>query len=557
MADPYAEIADPVSKDPYAAVANPVAMSTAQTAPKIGRTESLARGVYSGAIQQPRDVIAAATAKIVGGVPFKEGLEMARESSLQGRQGQARERHPNYFTGGEIAGNIALTAVPAASATRAVGAVAPIASKAPIIGKTLAKTAQGIGASKGLVGVPLSGAIQGGISTLASQGDLSGAPAGAIGAGVIGAAGKLARPIADTASAARKGYLATLKAEGIDDLTAAQMTGNKTLEIINSVLEKMPFTAGKAEKATEKQIRQFTAAALKKAGLTGDDISPAVREAAEAQFSQRYGDLMKNEIVKIDTPVIRALSKIESSQLNKLPTTVKPIVQSYMDDILNSGGQLTGDAYQVARSNLGRQARSMSISDPFTASTLREIRQSLDDAAERSLSGAKKGAWRKLNRQYANYKIIQKAASSVSKDSLEGVLTPKALMGAVEKANKTKSQRGYNELYDLARAGRSVLSSDIPDSGTAQRALAQHLITGGLGASAVGGTTYGATHDPETALMAAGASIASPLAIQAFLNSPAGRAYLTKGITGAGVLGSRTAKQMGALISANLAKEKK
>jgi hypothetical protein len=62
-------------------------------APQIGGGEALARGAYSGIWQQPRDVIAAGVATL-GGVPFKEGLASAREMSLEGRQGQAKEQRP-------------------------------------------------------------------------------------------------------------------------------------------------------------------------------------------------------------------------------------------------------------------------------------------------------------------------------------------------------------------------------------------------------------------------------------------------------------------------------
>lgn len=509
------------------------ASGSAMPQPTMSRTEAAGRGAFYGALQQPRDVIAALTAKIGGGVPFEEGLKTAREMSLEGEQGEAQRQRPGYFTGGQIAGNILTTAAPAGAATKALGL------------------------GKGIFGVPAAGAVQGGISTLASDGDLSGVIPGAVGAGVVGAAGKIARPIAKgAATAARKGFTATLKAAGIDDLTAAQMTGNKTLELIDSVLAKMPFTAGKSREASEKQLRRFTAAALKKAGLSGDDISPAVREAAEEQFGKRFEGLAAGEIVKIDEKVLRVLSNVESNQLKKLPTNVKPIVESYMDDILNAGGKITGEAYQAARSQLSQQARSMAVSDPFTANTLRTLRNALDDAAERSLPAAKKGLWKDLNRQYSNYKIIQKTAASTSKDSLEGVLSPRALLQNIETANKTKGQKGYGELYDLARSGSSVLADAVPDSGTAQRQLVQSILTGGGLGLGAGGATYYATHDPEKALAAAVISLGGPSAVQAVMNSAAGKRYLTKGLPVAGsLLNSEVTKLIAAITAAQAGKE--
>jgi hypothetical protein len=449
-----------------------------------------------------------------------------------------------------VAGNIASTLAPSNMATSAIGAAAPVLTKAPIAGQALSGLAKGIGASRGLVGIPVSGAVQGGASTLITEGNLSGALPGAAGAGVLGALGKVAKPIGSAGlSAAGKGYNALLEKTGIN-LTAAQKTGSKTLELIDSVLSTLPFTAGTSRDVTEAQLRKFTSAAMQKAGLTGDDFTPAVREAAENQFNQRYGNLINNEIVNIDQPVLDVVADISAKQIEKLPTNVKPIVQSYMKDIVQSGGQMTGEAYQAARSQLGQQAKSMAISDPFTANVLKTLRNSLDDAADRSLTGPKKGAWRELNRQYANYKTIQKSVSNSSENSLEGLISPKRLLNTIETNNKTKGQKGYGDLYGLARAGSGVLSDSVPNSGTAQRQLIQSMLTGGGVGLGAGGVTYGATQDPYKAIAAALLSVGGPKAAQVFINSNAGKQYLTKGIPGADAIASKQAKTMAALLAA-------
>ncbi|HRC27306.1 MAG TPA: hypothetical protein PKX87_07745, partial [Alphaproteobacteria bacterium] len=145
------------------------------------------------------------------------------------------------------------------------------------------------------------------------------------------------------------------------------------------------------------------------------------------------------------------------------------------------------------------------------------------------------------------YKSIQKAATSVSKDSLEGILSPAALAREVETANRTKGQKGYGELYGISRAGRAVLADSVPDSGTAQRLFYQNLMTGALG----GGAVYGTTKDPETAVLGGILAMGGPKALQAFLNSRAGKAYFTKGIPGGAAASSPLAKSLAALGAAN------
>lgn len=513
--------------------------------PDVGKGESLARGALYGALQQPRDVIAAGYANLAGGVPFQEGLQMAKENSMEGAQGAAAQAHPGYFTGGQIAGTVASSFVPASWATKAVGAAAPIISKAPVIGSALADLASGIGSSSGLLGVPAAGAIQGGVQSEMTQGDLSGMLPGAIGAGIVGSLGKLAQPISNISSA-RQGYTDILKEAGINDLTPGQLTGSKALNTVESVLGNMLPTAGAASDKIGGQLQKFTQAALAKAGIDANEITPEVRAAAEQNFSNRYSNMFAGKTVNIDEPVLDTVAQVTTKQLNKLPTNVKPIVQSYLKDIVQAPeGQLSGEAYQEARSALTSQAHGMSVSDPTTANTLRTIRDSLDGAAMRSIPEADQGQLTKLNREYSNYKNIQKAASQISNNSLEGRLSPSALAQVVETANKGKSQAGYGGLYDLSRAGRAVLANNIPDSGTAQRLAAQSLLSGG-----VGGSVYGYTKDPELAVGAAAGTFGIPKATQLLLNSPAAQRYFTTGIPLANKLATPAAHELGALYAA-------
>lgn len=520
-----------------ASASQPQKLTPAQE--KFSAPESFIRGGVYGGLQQPRDVIAAGVAKLSGGVPFNEALAAANQMSLEGKQGQAMGEDPAAFGLGQIGGQIAISAIPAGLATKGLSAIAPIAGKAPLVGGALENLASNIATTKGITGVLGQGALQGGSASLISQGDLSGAGPGALTAGVFGLAGKIAQPIAKTAtSAVRKGYANVLQKAGIDDLTAAQLTGNPTLELIESVMGSMPFTAGPSKKLTEKQLGQFTKAALSKAGIQGELATPEVLAKAEKSFSNKYENILKNEVIKIDQPVLDTLDDIAKNKLKKLGPA-KSIVKSYVDDIKKAGGQITSDLYQRARTDLRLQAKSMQGNDPFTANILRTIRDSLDEAAERSLPAKKQVAWKELNRQYANYKTIQDAASKVSKDSLEGYLSPTSLLQSAKRANPSKGQAGYGDLYSLARAGRGILTDSIPNSGTAQRQLIQEILTGQVlgqaGLGALGGAAgYGASGgDPLMALAGAGLALGGPRAVQSLMNSQAGKSYLTKGIPGA------------------------
>jgi hypothetical protein len=93
---------------------------------------------------------------------------------------------------------------------------------------------------------------------------------------------------------------------------------------------------------------------------------------------------------------------------------------------------------------------------------------------------------------------------------------------------------GRGDLNELARVGLRFVSPSVPDSGTAQRQLIQGLLTSGGGATLGAGTAAATGHNPlEGAAYGATAGVATlalPKLVQALMNSPAGKAYLTKGM---------------------------
>jgi soluble lytic murein transglycosylase-like protein len=262
--------------------------------------------------------------------------------------------------------------------------------------------------------------------------------------------------------------------------------------------------------------------------------------------------MFAGETVGIDKAGMSALRDIQVKEASKLPSTVKPIVNSYLKDIVSTKGKMDGDAYQRLRSQLNSQSKSMRVSDPFTAEVLRNIRVVLDEAANKSLPKAKSGALKNLNNQYRNYKSLVKSVSNASENAVEGVVSPAKLLQVLEAGNKTKTQAGYGDLYELANSGRLVLPSSVPNSGTAQREFAKRILTAGGAPVAVGGATYGITGDPQASAIAAAGSIASPKIAQTLLNSKAAQSYFTKGIPGLSNVpaGVGSALNRGAAISA-------
>jgi hypothetical protein len=113
----------------------------------------------------------------------------------------------------------------------------------------------------------------------------------------------------------------------------------------------------------------------------------------------------------------------------------RAIVQGYIDDIVGhvNAGQMSGAQYQEMRSRLSRQSNSLRNSDPTLSDALRDMRNALDNAMERSIPAGSADAqlWRDSRREYGAQKTIEKAASRAGEATAEGQLVPANLRNAV------------------------------------------------------------------------------------------------------------------------------
>ncbi|MCX8567009.1 MAG: hypothetical protein ON057_001736 [Glomeribacter sp. 1016415] len=87
-----------------------------------------------------------------------------------------------------------------------------------------------------------------------------------------------------------------------------------------------------------------------------------------------------------------------------------------------------------------------------------------------------------INKGYAAYTRIRNASGRIG--SSEGAFTPAQLAAAVHSKDKSVDKGGYARglafMQDLSDAGKSVLGSTYPDSGTAGRLLNMAALASGL-----------------------------------------------------------------------------
>jgi GH24 family phage-related lysozyme (muramidase) len=347
-----------------------------------------------------------------------------------------------------------------------------------------------------------------------------GAAAGAVASKVMGT---FLNPVANKLSKEEAANASKLMSEGVN-LTPAQRTGSAALGKMEAGFNDLPFTAGKQRDITEGQMQQFTQAVLKRAGINAEKATPDVLEAASKEIGDTFKRLSQANGVKIDAPLLRDIGAVRKDVVRRLGKDDSKTVLSYLDDIMlqrKTGKPIAGDVYQNTRSKLTKLAKAKTNTDPLIAGAYRDVRNALDAAAERSLPANAKGAWADVRDRYAVYKTIDKAMTTTGDNAVSGYISPTSLLNAVKVGN-TGYARGYGQLNDIARAGKDIVASKVPDSGTAGRQMVQNLLTGGafLGAGAAAG-----------GIPAAVGALALPKAIQLGYNTKPVQNYLVNGIT--------------------------
>ena len=427
---------------------------------------------------------------------------MTREEADQEFQA-LKEANPITATAGNIAGSIA--------------GLAPLGATA-VGGRLLGMTGN-IG-SRMLYGAG-SGAAISGADTLTRGGSLEDAKNAALTGGAFGlafpAAGAVFRKaVSPMAKTATDRAADLLKREGVE-LTAGQATGRKGLRAIEGKIG-----GGAASDLVERQGRQFTAAALKRAGIDADVASPEVIDNAFTNIGSQFDGLISRNAIRPDPLLARDIrSTWRQFEGSTGPSTRPPVIERIINDIYGAGtaGPISGAWYKSQRTALGKLTKS---SNPELAEAARGLMHALDRAMERTLSRAGSpdlGAWREARRLYKNMLVIEDASTRVA----DGVITPQALRAAAINQNRSAFARGRNEFTKLANAGVAKMtplpagsSSIMPVGASLGASIGAGL--GGIPGAVIGGIT--------------GATV--PWAAGRGMLSRAGRAYLGNRVAAGG-----------------------
>jgi len=418
-------------------------------------------------------------------------------------------------------------------------------------GAVMARTAQAGGTAanvgRALAAQPVmqtvAGATGGAVSE-ASGSDLAGLAAALAVPMGVGAARRAITPVGRQL-APEEQRLANLAENMGIRLTAGQASGSTPLQAMESSFTQLPFTGRTQNAIYDAQRTAFNRAALAPAGINADRASPDVIDGAFRTIGQQFDDVIRRTPqVNIDAGFDQAVNRAAHEYGRRLPTDVRPVFESYMDDITQmvtagrqpgvTGVSVDGQTYQNISSNLRTAARNAKA-NPDLQRALGGLSDALDGAMTRSVAPDVAQDWAEARRAYRNLLQIDDAmAKAPASDAAAGNIPFGALKNAVKQSDQRGFARGRGDLNDVARVGQFLSSTKIPDSGTAQRSKMMSALTGGVGGTGLGALAMGA--DPVTTALGVGATYGLPRLVQALSNSQAGQAYLRNNIaTGGGL----------------------
>ncbi len=490
------------------------------SAPSATPLNSFAHGMADTGTSGFADELGAGLAWAMDKVPGMSGWDVTRGKSYgdvvdvaRDEQTQAQEANPGTYLAGQVAGGVGQAA--------ALGPVS-MAGRAAQAGGTLGRVAAGSTADGAVLG-----GLYGAGSGETPEQRAYGAGAGAIAGGTVGYAAPYAvsgatnlvrRAVTPVGIAPeRQAAAQALAREGVET-TAGQRTGSTKLRYAESEIG----GAG-AEDLIERPSEQFTAAALKRAGITANRATPDVIDGAFTQIGQQFDRLGARNTLVPDQQMLGDIQTAvrEYKDLAANPASaIDGFVRAITATLKQNPNGIPGKTYQSMRSQIDRYARK--ASDPETAGALRSIKDALDDTMERGLAASGSpdlGEWRAVRGAYRNMLVLEQAATGAGENAAAGIISPSALRNAVvNKQGRRNYARGKGDFDELARAGEMLMKA-MPNSGTAGRLRAQNLGAGLLGgAGALTGGVPG---------MIAG--LAAPRVAGALMMSRPGQAYLSNG----------------------------
>ncbi len=304
----------------------------------------------------------------------------------------------------------------------------------------------------------------------------TGALGGAIAAPIIGGLSRLIQPKVNP-------NVQILQSEGVRP-TVGQAAGG----MLNTMEEKaqaIPFFGDAIRAARARPVEQLEGAAF---GRSGGPIGAKIQERGHEgilelkdALSNSYDKVIPKLSADMTDPAfvgkMQNLRSLVSSLPQKEQERFDAVIAREIDQRLAPNGKLSGQNLKDAWNALRDEAAKFSKStDAYQQDLGRAFKQTFEELKTHVAATNPADVVRDLRNTdlgYANFKILQKAASGVN--AVDGRISPSALQSAVKASDRSLDKGRFSErkalMQDLSNAGKDVLANKVPDSGTAGRLM--------------------------------------------------------------------------------------
>jgi hypothetical protein len=309
----------------------------------------------------------------------------------------------------------------------------------------------------------------------------TGTAGGALVHGAVTGASRVISPNAST-----NPQLQLLRNEGVRPTVGQSLGGwaNRVEEKLQSV----PIIGDAIQSARQSAGNDLSVAAINRslaqvgqqlpAGVTGNEAVLFARRA----LGDSYDNLLPHMAVRQDPQFAQGVGTLRNMvQQGAISTGARNQFERFLANEVNplfQGQQasMTGETLKRLQSKIteqiNRTAASTNADERLLSQAYRELGDQLNQLSVRS-NPALANELQAVNTGWANFKRVQKAASSVAAE--DGQFNPAQLHNAVKAADRSKDKARFAEgnalMQDLSAAGKNLLANKVPNSGTVDRLL--------------------------------------------------------------------------------------
>lgn len=220
------------------------------------------------------------------------------------------------------------------------------------------------------------------------------------------------------------------------------------------------------------------------AGVVGNDAILFARRS----LGDAYDSLLPRMAVQQDGQFVANVGSLrqmvnQGAISNGASRQFRNFMNNEVDPLFQGQASMTGETFKRLQSKITEQIKNTQAStnadERLLSTAYRELGDQLNQLSMR-VNPQLTPELQAVNTGWANFKRVQKAASSVAAE--DGVFSPAQLQNAVKAADRSKDKARFAEgnalMQDLSSAGKNLLSNKVPNSGTADRLL---LSGGALG----------------------------------------------------------------------------